>query len=56
MKEWHLCVECKKKMERCRAVSVDETGDVSWVCRRCWREREYDNYLYAHLEGKRTET
>lgn len=41
------CSECKNRRERCRAVSVDpDTDEVQYVCPRCWRDLEYDVYMY----------
>lgn len=45
---WQTCSQCDRKMERCRAASVDENGVVEWVCRQCWKDLNYDQYLYEH--------
>lgn len=43
-----VCWECNRERERCKAVHVDETGKVEWVCPKCWRDLDYDKYLYFH--------
>lgn len=50
-KKWETCWECKKEMERCRAVTVNEFGRIEYVCRRCWKELDYDKHLYEHRQG-----
>lgn len=45
--KWETCWECNRKMERCRAVTVED-DTVIYVCRQCWRDLNYDKYLYEH--------
>ena len=44
-----VCAECHKLRERCKAAMTDERGEVEWVCPKCWKEYDYDKYLYEHL-------
>ena len=48
----HLCSECNKMRERCRAASVDEHGNIIYVCRQCWNQKGYDMNLYEYRLGK----
>ena len=48
MKDAKVCTACGKLMERCRAATQRADGEIEWVCRRCWRELEYDKYMYEH--------
>lgn len=48
MKDPKLCSECGKLRERCRAAVADAEGEIMWVCRACWRDLDYDQYLYQH--------
>lgn len=52
-KGFKLCWECGKKRERCRAAMVHDGGVIEWVCRRCWRELNYDQYLYEYRTATR---
>jgi hypothetical protein len=45
-----LCSECLKLRERCRAVGLLSDGSIEYVCRQCWRDLCYDDYMYKHLE------
>ena len=47
-KKTAICYECDRERNRCKAASVDEEGNVVWVCPACWREFDYDRYLYEH--------
>ena len=47
-KPWHVCSECNKERQRCRAVSVDAEGTITWVCRQCWKDLDYDHFMYEH--------
>lgn len=51
-KGFKCCFECGRKMERCRGVSVDEAGEVQWVCPKCWRELEYEKYMTKPLRAE----
>lgn len=48
MKKREICWNCSKERERCKAVSVDEDGVIEWVCPQCYRDLEYEKYLYEH--------
>jgi len=41
----HKCVDCAKKMQRCRAVFRRCSGVVDWVCRRCWAALDYAEFM-----------
>ena len=41
----HACSECLKKRERCKAASVDEHGEIVWVCPQCWKLYGYHDVL-----------
>jgi hypothetical protein len=43
-----VCYECDRERERCRAATVDADGNVVWICPTCWRDLDYDRYLYEH--------
>ena len=45
-----LCSDCLKPRDRCRAVTVNLRGEVEYICPRCWRELNYDTYLYKHRQ------
>jgi hypothetical protein len=48
-----LCCECEKMMHGCRASIQDTDGNpLAWVCPKCWRELDYERFLYKHNEGK----
>lgn len=49
-KDWHVCSECKREKQRCRAVNVDPNGVIEWVCRQCWRDLDLDSFMYEHHE------
>lgn len=47
----HVCSECLRKRNRCRISTVNIDGSLVYVCRQCWKEKEYDRFLYKHLEA-----
>lgn len=47
-KKQQVCRECSRLRDRCKAVSLDEGGEIVWICPRCWREKDYDAFLYEH--------
>ena len=53
MKKWEQCWECGRDMQRCRPVYTQQNGEVAWVCRQCWRDLDFDGYLYEHRVEKR---
>lgn len=52
-KKREVCWECGKERERCKAATVNRHGDVEWICPQCWREWDYDRYLYEHKQVSR---
>jgi hypothetical protein len=40
-----VCAECRHKRERCRAAAQHRAGNVAWVCPRCWKALQYDDFL-----------
>lgn len=51
-KEGKICSECGKERERCRVYTQDPDGNLVYICRQCWRDLEYDRYLYEHLQQR----
>ena len=54
-KGWEVCWNCGKQKERCRAASVREVDDrpeIEWICRQCWRDLDYDKYLYEYKQER----
>jgi len=47
-----LCDECGNKRERCKIAFVGVDRTLHLVCPACWRDLDYDRYLYEHLEAK----
>lgn len=47
-KKQQVCTECNRLRDRCKAASVDENGDLVWVCPQCWKLKDYDHFLYEH--------
>jgi len=48
MKSRQICFECDKERERCRESTREVTGNVIWVCPQCWRDLEYDKFMYDY--------
>jgi hypothetical protein len=51
-KGYQVCAECDRQMERCRACTQLADGTIVWVCRQCWRDLDYDKYMYEHRTPK----
>lgn len=47
MTKGRQCAECKRKRERCRAVTQRLDGSIEWVCPQCWSRLEYDDFIKA---------
>lgn len=45
---YQVCSECLRQMERCRIAHADTDGKLVYVCRQCWRDLDYDKYMYEH--------
>lgn len=42
----HACCECRHLGASVRALMISATsGEVTWVCRRCWVRFEYDSFF-----------
>lgn len=52
MQKTEECIECHRIRERCKAVNTLPTGEVEFVCPKCFKELEYDKFLYAYRQGK----
>lgn len=39
-------------MERCRIVATEPNGEMVYVCRQCWNELDYDQFMYEHRVPK----
>ena len=49
-KTWKVCAECHRPAKRCRAASVQPNGEIEWICVRCWKELDYDHFLYEYWQ------
>lgn len=49
-----ICWECNRERERCIAASIvqiDDRPEIQYVCRQCWRDLDYEKYMYQHRDG-----
>lgn len=51
-KGYQICSECQRPMERCRIVATEPNGEMVYVCRQCWNELDYDQFMYEHRVPK----
>jgi len=40
-----ICDDCQRKRDLFRPVRQNVDGTVAWVCRQCWRDKDYDLYM-----------
>ena len=50
-----VCWECGRERDRCRAITVHKEGEIEWVCPQCFRNLEYDKYLYEYKQNCKEE-
>ena len=39
------CCECQHKRERCRAAVRHVNGAIDFVCLKCWKKLDYDDFM-----------
>ena len=45
-KKLKICCECLKERERCKPVSVDAEGDITYCCPACYKLYDYERFMY----------
>jgi hypothetical protein len=46
----HVCAYCDRERDRCRVVTIYINGGPEYCCPKCWREQDFDRYLYKYKQ------
>jgi predicted amidophosphoribosyltransferase len=50
IRQWHICCDCGKRRERCRAIFKRCDGKIDNACPQCWRDHQYQEFMWRKEE------